>query len=62
VRVTKGALEGLEGILARKKSSYRVIVNMELLNRAVAVEIQQDLVRVVAGAPAAPSSELYLSW
>jgi transcription antitermination factor NusG len=61
VRVTQGALEGLEGILARKKSGYRVIVNMEMLNRAVAVEIEQDLVRAVAGAPAAPSSELYLS-
>ena len=61
VRVTEGALEGLEGILARKKSGYRVIVNMEMLNRAVAVEIEQDLVRAVAGAPTAPSSELYLS-
>jgi len=61
VRVTEGALEGLEGILARKKSGYRVVVNMELLNRAVAVEIEQDLVRVVAGAPTAPLSEPYLS-
>ena len=61
VRVVEGALEGLEGILARKKSGYRLIVNMEMLNRAVAVEIEQDLVRAVAGAPAAPSSELYLS-
>src|ERR1035437_2042005 len=61
VRVTEGALEGLEGILARKTSGYRVIVNMEMLNRAVAVEIEQDLVRAVSGAPAAPSSELYLT-
>jgi transcription antitermination factor NusG len=50
VRVCAGALEGLEGILAREKSGYRVIVNVELLNRAVAVEIEQDLVRAVAGA------------
>ena len=62
VRVTEGALEGLEGILARKSSGYRVIINMELLNRAVAVEIEQDMVRAVSGAPAAPSSELYLTW
>jgi transcription antitermination factor NusG len=61
VRVIQGALEGLEGILARKKSGYRVVVNMEMLNRAVAVEIEQDLVRAVAGAPTAPFSELYLS-
>jgi transcription termination/antitermination protein NusG len=61
VRVTEGALEGLEGILARKKSGYRVVVNMEILNRAVAVEIEQDLVRAVAGAPTAPLSHLDLS-
>jgi hypothetical protein len=59
--VIDGALEGLEGILARQKSGYRVIVNMEMLNRAVAVEIEQDLVRAVSGAPTAPLSELYLS-
>ena len=61
VRVTQGALEGLEGILARKKSGYRVIVNMEMLNRAVAVEIEQDLVRAVSGSSTAPLSELYLN-
>jgi transcription antitermination factor NusG len=60
VRITEGALEGLEGILARKKSGYRVIVNMEMLNRAVAVEIEQDLVRAVSGGPTAPISKLYL--
>ena len=61
VRVTQGALEGLEGILVRKKSGYRVIVNMEMLNRAVAVEIEQELVRAVSGPSTAPLSELYLS-
>jgi transcription antitermination factor NusG len=61
VRICQGAMEGLEGILAREKSGYRVIVNVELLNRAMAVEIDRDLVRAVAGAAAASSSELYLS-
>ena len=61
VRVIEGALEGLEGILARQKSGYRVIVNMEMLNRAVAVEIEQDLVRAVSGSSTAPLSELYLN-
>ena len=61
VRVIQGPLEGLEGILTRKKSGYRVIVNMEMLNRAVAVEIEQDLIRAVSGASTAPLSELYLS-
>jgi hypothetical protein len=62
VRVPEGSLRGLEGILDRKKSVYRVLVKLELLNRAVAVEIERDLFRAVAGATAAPSSELYLSW
>jgi hypothetical protein len=38
----------VEGILVREKSSYRVVVNVELLNRAVAVEIERDMIRPVA--------------
>jgi len=48
VRICAGALEGVEGILVREKSSYRVVVNVELLNRAVAVEIERDMIRPVA--------------
>ena len=55
VRFCGGALEGMEGILAREKSSYRVIVNVELLNRAVAVEVERDRLHAVGGAPTAPS-------
>jgi len=61
VRICQGTLEGLEGILAREKSGYRVIVNVELLNRAVAVEIERDMVRAVAGTASAASSSLYLT-
>jgi len=35
---------------------------MELLHRAIAVGIDPELVREVAGAATASSSELYLSW
>jgi transcription antitermination factor NusG len=45
VRVCQGPLEGTEGILVREKSGYRVVINVELLNRAVAVEVERDLVR-----------------
>jgi transcription antitermination factor NusG len=45
VRVCEGPLEGTEGILAREKSGYRVVINVELLNRAVAVEVKRDLLR-----------------
>jgi transcription antitermination factor NusG len=51
VLVCAGPLEGLEGILAREKSAYRVVVNMEILNRAVAVEVERDLIRPAGPAP-----------
>jgi transcription antitermination factor NusG len=44
VRVGKGPLEGTEGVLVREKSGCRVVINVELLNSAVAVEIDRDLV------------------
>jgi transcription antitermination factor NusG len=50
VRICEGSLEGVEGILVREKSGYRVVINVEVLNRAVAVEIERDMVRAV-GSP-----------
>ena len=42
VRVRGGFLTGVEGILVREKSILRVIINIELLGQAVAVEIDRD--------------------
>jgi transcription antitermination factor NusG len=39
VRVVRGPLIGAEGILARKKDKYRVVISMEVLMRSVAVEV-----------------------
>jgi transcription antitermination factor NusG len=39
VRVTRGSLEGVEGILVRKKSLFRLILSVEMLAQSVAVEI-----------------------
>jgi transcription antitermination factor NusG len=39
VRVTRGALEGVEGILARKKNLCRLILSVDMLTQSVAVEI-----------------------
>jgi transcription antitermination factor NusG len=39
VRVTRGSLEGVEGILVRKKSLYRLILSVNMLAQSVAVEI-----------------------
>jgi transcription termination/antitermination protein NusG len=39
VRVKSGPLEGLEGILVRKKSFYRLILSVELLVKSISVEV-----------------------
>ncbi len=49
VRIHKGPLSGIEGILVREKAAYRVVVNVDLLQRAVAVEIERDLVESLPG-------------
>jgi transcription antitermination factor NusG len=44
VRVKAGPLEGVEGILTRKKNLYRLVLSVELLRQAVALEIDAHLV------------------
>jgi transcription termination/antitermination protein NusG len=39
VRIRSGTLQGLEGILVRKKSLFRLIISLEILGRSAAVEI-----------------------
>jgi len=39
VRVLSGPLAGTEGILRRRKSSCRVVLSLELIQRSVAVEV-----------------------
>src|ERR1700704_3492636 len=39
VRVRSGTLQGLEGILVRKKNLIKLIISLEMLGRSVAVEI-----------------------
>lgn len=54
VRIKGGPLEGLEGILVRKKKEHRLILSVEMLQKSVAVEIDGYVVerigpRAVAG-------------
>ena len=58
VRVTRGSLEGVEGILVRKKNLYRLVLSVEMMAQSVAVEIDasdvepmaaQGLARVFSG-------------
>jgi transcription antitermination factor NusG len=39
VRVIRGSLEGIEGILIRKKNLYRLILSVDMMAQSVAVEI-----------------------
>jgi transcription antitermination factor NusG len=39
VRVKRGTLEGVEGILVRKKNQYRLVLSVEMLAQSVDVEI-----------------------
>ena len=41
VRIQEGCLAGLAGTLVREKDVYRVVVNVELLQRSVAVEMDR---------------------
>lgn len=48
VRVIRGSLEGVEGILTRKKNLFRLVLSVEMLAQSVSVEIDaQDVVPVV---------------
>jgi transcription antitermination factor NusG len=57
VRVKRGSLEGIEGILVRKKNLYRLVLSVDLLARSVAVEIDAaDLEPIDSRAGAAKST------
>ncbi|MFL6546628.1 MAG: transcription termination/antitermination protein NusG [Candidatus Udaeobacter sp.] len=42
VRVVHGCLEGVEGILLKKKSQWRMVVGVEMIQRSLAVEIDRE--------------------
>ncbi len=48
VRVKWGPLEGLEGILLRKKGLSRLVLSVELLERSIAMEVDAASVEPVA--------------
>jgi transcription antitermination factor NusG len=48
VRIKSGPLEGLEGILIRKKSLFRLVVSIEMLQKSVAVEVDASMVESTA--------------
>jgi transcription antitermination factor NusG len=49
VRVTAGPLQGLEGLLLRKKNWCKLLLSVEMLQRSVAVEVDAAMVERVGG-------------
>jgi len=58
VRVKFGPLEGLEGILVRKRNLFRLVISVEMLGRSAAVEIDADAVEPLALASATTGTGL----
>lgn len=52
VRVEYGPLAGTEGLVTMIKNSYRLVVSVDMLQRSVAVEVDRECLKPVAGAAA----------
>lgn len=48
MRIKAGAMEGMEGILLRKKNGLRVVLTLDLIERSVAVEVDAQDVEPVS--------------
>jgi len=62
VRITAGPFAGLEGVLKRKKSSLRVVVSLDLIQRSVAVDVDAaDVQGVMSKKGADPLPPVFVS-
>jgi transcription antitermination factor NusG len=50
VRIKSGPLDGIQGILVRKKSAFRLVLSVEMLAQSVSVEVDINMVECVPGA------------
>lgn len=47
VRIVRGPLEGIEGILAREENRHRVVISVNLIQQAAAIEVSLEDVAAV---------------
>ncbi len=47
IRVIQGSLTGLEGLLVRKKSEWRMVVSVAMLQRSISVEIDREWIEAI---------------
>ena len=52
VRVHSGPFAGMSGIVARKKSSFRVVLTLQQIMQSVAIEVEEDQVEILREEPA----------
>lgn len=62
VRVKSGPLQGIQGILVRKKNSYRLVLSVEMLGKAASVEIDVFLVERLSGSHQLPAAGAANEW
>jgi transcription antitermination factor NusG len=53
VRIRSGAFAGMEGVVARRKSGFRVVLTLEQIMQSIAVEVDQNDLEPVYGVLAA---------
>jgi len=61
VRVQCGPMEGIQGILVRKKSLYRLVLSVEMLGKAASVEIDAFLIERLNSPPSKVDHPYYRS-
>ena len=55
VRINAGPLAGMEGVLVRKKNSFRVVITISLIMQSIAVELDVDDVEPAKPTPRHPT-------
>jgi hypothetical protein len=48
-RIRSGAFAGMEGVVVRKKSGFRVVLTLEQIMQSVAVELDEEDVEPLTG-------------
>jgi transcription antitermination factor NusG len=61
VRVRAGVLQGVEGLITRKKGACRLILSIALIHQSVAVDIDGSLLEIIPAVPRATTLELRAS-
>ncbi len=61
VRLRSGVMAGMEGVLLRKKASFRVVLTLEIIMRSVTVEVEMNDIEPVNRTSYVCASELTAS-